>query len=310
MGTLFIVSTPIGNLEDMTPRAVRVLREVGVIAAEDTRHTRGLLNYFAIQTPLVSYHEHNERGRRDQLLEALSRGDVALVSDAGTPAISDPGAALVAAARDAGYSVSPVPGPSAVTAAVAAAGLVTGPFISLGFLPRKAAERSALFARAGATGFPVVLFEAPNRTADTLGDLARAWGERPAVVMRELTKVHEESVAGSLGELAHRFAELPPRGEVVIVVGGDSVPAQVGAVDAAEVLRQMARAGLSPSKAAREAAAVTGLPRSELYALARSLNEQEPAATPAGSRASGGEPGSTEESPPPAGTPRATTIPD
>ena len=309
MGTLYIVSTPIGNLEDMSPRAIRVLREVDVIAAEDTRHTKGLLNHFSIQTPLVSYHEHNQSARRDQLLEELSGGDVALVSDAGTPAISDPGAALVAAARAAGYVVSPVPGPSAVTAAVAAAGLVTGPFISLGFLPRKVAERSALFARAGATGFPVVLFEAPNRTADTLSDLARVWGERPAVVMRELTKVHEESVSGSLVELAHRFAELPPRGEVVIVVGGDNAPTQVGAVDAVEVLRQMARAGLSPSKAAREAAAVTGLPRSELYALARSLSEQEQAATLAGSRASGGGPESTGESPPPAGTPRGTTGP-
>jgi 16S rRNA (cytidine1402-2'-O)-methyltransferase len=309
MGTLFVVSTPIGNLEDMTPRAVRVLREVALIAAEDTRHTRGLLNHFAIRTPLVSYHEHNEAARQPELLNALRDGDVALVSDAGTPAISDPGAALVTAARAAGYQVSPVPGPSAVTAAVAAAGIVSGPFISLGFLPRKAGERRNLLARIGATGLPSVLFEAPNRVSTTLADLAAAWGDRPAVVLRELTKVHEEAVAGSLAELAAQFERSAPRGEVVIVVGEAGQPATAGAADAAAVLREMARAGLSPSQAAREAAAVTGLPRSELYALARSLTDSEAGATPAGSRACGDGPGSTAESPPPARRPKGTTAP-
>lgn len=292
MGTLFVVATPIGNLEDMTPRAVAVLRAVSLIAAEDTRHTRGLLNHFSIRTPLVSYHEHNERARSDELLRALQDGDVALVSDAGTPGISDPGAWLVRAARADGHRVSPVPGPSAVTAAVAAAGLVIGPFTMLGFLPRKATERRRLLARIGVTGLPVVLFEAPNRVAATLRELALAWGERPAVVMRELTKVHEELISGGLGELAERFSQRPPRGEVVIVVGALESSTEAGDIDAVEVLRQMSRAGLSPSQAAREAAAVTGLPRSQLYALARSLpNEGEPA-TPAENPAFGGEPGS------------------
>jgi 16S rRNA (cytidine1402-2'-O)-methyltransferase len=134
VGTLYVVATPLGNLEDMSPRAIRVLGEVSLIAAEDTRHTRRLLSHFAIQTPLISYHEHNERARGERLLRALEQGDVALVSDAGTPAVSDPGAALVAAAVAAGHTVSPVPGPSAVTAAVGASGLVSGPFVSLGFL--------------------------------------------------------------------------------------------------------------------------------------------------------------------------------
>ena len=289
MGTLYVVSTPIGNLEDMTPRAVRVLREVSLIAAEDTRHTRGLLNHFGIQTRLLSYHEHNERARRDELLRALDQGDVALVSDAGTPAISDPGAALVQAAREAGHAVSPVPGPSALTAAVAAAGLVTGPFTMLGFLPRKQAARREMVARAGAPGWPVVLFEAANRVGATLRDLAAAWGDRPAVVMRELTKLHEESIAGTLSELAQHFASQDPRGEVVIVVG-EGIDAGDEAIDAADVLRQMARTGLSPSQAAREASRVTGLPRSELYALARTLGDEVRGANPAGTRASGDEP--------------------
>lgn len=309
MGTLFVVSTPIGNLEDMTPRAVRVLQEVSLIAAEDTRHSKRLLNHFAIRTPLVSYHAHNERSRRDELLSALRDGDVALVSDAGTPAISDPGAALVAAAWDAGYPVSPVPGPSAVTAAVAAAGLVTGPFITVGFLPRKQSERRGVLARIGATRFPVVLFEAPNRVAATLQELATAWGERPAVVMRELTKVHEETVRGTLTDLALRFDKNGPRGEVVIVVGEADEAGPALDLDAADVLQQMSRAGLSLSQAAREAAVVTGLPRSELYALARSLAENRDSATPAESQASGDEPGSTGECPRRAETPRGRRVP-
>jgi 16S rRNA (cytidine1402-2'-O)-methyltransferase len=309
LGTLFVVSTPIGNLEDMTPRAVRVLSEVGLIAAEDTRHTRGLLNHFGIKTPLLSYHEHNERARRDALLNALRDGDVALVSDAGTPAISDPGAALVAAARAAGHPVSPVPGASAVTAAVAAAGLVTGPFLALGFLPRQAAERRNLLARVGATGFPAVIFEAPNRVAATLRDLASAWGDRPVVVMRELTKVHEESIAGTLAELANRLADQQPRGEVVIVVAGSKEGEAIGEADAADLLRQMANAGLSPSQAAREAAVVTGLPRSELYALARTLGTRDDASTQAGTPAFGGEPESTAGSPPLAGRPTGRKAP-
>jgi 16S rRNA (cytidine1402-2'-O)-methyltransferase len=272
MGTLYLVATPIGNLEDISARALRVLREVGLIAAEDTRHTGRLLAHFGIATPLLSYHAHNERARRERLLAALAEGDVALVSDAGTPGISDPGHDLVVAAIAAGYPVSPVPGPSAVAAAVGASGLVAGPFVSLGFLPRRSAARRSVLGRAGVTSFPVVLFEAPERLAGTLAELARLWGDREAVVLRELTKLHEEMVRGTLSELAERWRETPPRGEIVVVVGPATPPA-VEPSDAERIVAELRRAGLGPSEAAREAAAATGLPRSDLYRLARRLSE-------------------------------------
>ena len=268
MGILYLVATPIGNLEDVSARALRVLREVSLIAAEDTRHTGRLLAHFGIDAPLLSVHAHNERGRRDRVLAALADGDVALVSDAGTPAISDPGQDLVAAVAGAGFRVSPVPGPSAVTAAVSASGLVAGPFVVLGFLPRRGAERAAAMARAGATGYPVVLFEAPGRLAATLADLRRGFGDREAAVCRELTKLHEEIGRGRLSELAERYGTTAVRGEVVVVVGGGTAGSGAVEDDVIRLLTEMLRAGLGPSQAAREAAAATGLPRSTLYELA------------------------------------------
>ncbi len=270
MGTLYLVATPIGNLDDITARALRVLREVSLIAAEDTRHTGRLLAHFEIRTPTLSYHAHNERGRRERLLAALGRGDVAVVTDAGSPGISDPGRDLVDAALAAGHAVSPVPGPSALIAAVSVSGLVPGPFVALGFLPRRGAGRAAAVGRAGATGYPVVLFEAPGRLAATLTDLAAALGDREAVVCRELTKMHEELRRGRLASLAAHYAVNPARGEIVVVVGAAEAVAVAGD-DAARVLTGLLRGGLGPSQAAREGAAVTGLPRSELYALAREL---------------------------------------
>ena len=269
MGTLYLVATPIGNVEDITVRALRVLREVPLIAAEDTRHTGRLLAHFGIQTPMLSYHAHNQRSRRERLVAALTVGDVALVSDAGTPGISDPGHDLVVAAVDAGHKVSPIPGPSAVAAAVGASGLVDGPFLALGFLPRRGPDRRQVIARAGAAGVPLVLFEAPGRLAETLSELRQAWGDRPAAVLRELTKRHEEIQRGtlaSLGDVAHRA---PPRGEIVVVVGAQT-DANQHDEDATQIVRRLRQAGLSPSQAAREAAALTGLPRSTLYDLARS----------------------------------------
>ena len=192
MGTLYIVATPIGNLEDLSPRAVRILREVDLIAAEDTRHSRRLLTHFEIKTPTVSYHEHNQRGRRELLLEALESGDVALITDAGTPGVSDPGADLVAAALGAGYRVSPIPGASALAAAVSASGLIDGPFLTLGFLPRERGERVRLIARAATAGFPLVIFESARRLGSTLQELVEILGDRRAVILRELTKIHEE----------------------------------------------------------------------------------------------------------------------
>jgi 16S rRNA (cytidine1402-2'-O)-methyltransferase len=270
LGTLFVVATPIGNLEDFSPRAIQTLRDVRLIAAEDTRHSRRLLTHFAIHTRLVSYHKHNARERREQLLAALEEGDVAIISDAGTPAISDPGADVVAAALAAGHRVSPIPGPSALAAAVSASGLIDGPFVSLGFLPREARERQRAIARGVASGFPLVLFESAQRLERTLSELARAAGDRRAVVLRELTKIHEEVRAGTLSDLMDWAVTRAVRGEVVIVVGA-AEEATASASEAELVVRALRQSGLSASQAAREAAAITGLPRSELYALARSV---------------------------------------
>lgn len=268
MGTLFVVATPIGNLEDITPRALRTLREAHVIAAEDTRHSGRLLRHFGIDTPLVSYHQHNQRERRQKLLAALDHGDVALITDAGTPAVSDPGADIVQAALAAGHTVSPIPGPSAITAAVSASGLIDGPFLSVGFLPREKKERRLLLARVAAARFPIVLFESAQRMSKTLGDLSDVLGDREAVVLRELTKIHEEVRFGSLTSLQAWARQAAPPGEVVLVVAGASERAATED-DAREVVSNLRRAGLSASQAAREAAAVTGISRSELYGLAR-----------------------------------------
>lgn len=271
MGTLYVVATPIGNLGDLAPRAEQTLRDVALIAAEDTRYSRRLLTHFRIDTPLISYHEHNRRERRERLLSALDAGDVALITDAGTPAVSDPGADIVAAALAAGHNVSPIPGPSALAAAISASGLIDGPFISLAFLPRDRAVRRITVARAAASGLPLVLFESPQRIGRTLQELEAALGDRQAVLLRELTKVHEEVRAGTLGTLGQWATAATPRGEVTLVIAG--APAgSASEADASELLRSLRRSGLSASQAAREAATITGLPRSELYRLVSATN--------------------------------------
>ena len=267
MGTLYVVATPIGNLEDLSPRAVRVLSEVALIAAEDTRHSRRLFAHFGIETPAVSYHEHNQASRRRLLLDALASGDVALISDAGTPAVSDPGADLVAAALAAGHHVSPIPGPSALAAAVSASGLIDGPFMTLGFLPRERGERLRVVARAAASGVPLVIFESARRLERTLRELAETLGERRAVVLRELTKIHEEVRAGTLSELTQWAAKSAQRGEIALVIAA-TPEAATSEDDAASVVRMLRQSGLSASQAAREAASITGLSRSDLYKLA------------------------------------------
>jgi 16S rRNA (cytidine1402-2'-O)-methyltransferase len=274
MGTLYLVATPIGNLGDMTARAIEILKSVDLIAAEDTRRTRQLMSYFGIENRITSYHQFNERARRDSLLSALASGSVALVTDAGTPAIADPAADLVKAALEAGYPVSPIPGASALTAAASASGLIDGPFVMLGFLPRSGEERKRLLGRTIATQLPLVLFEAPSRLAATLRDLQAVAGDRAAVVCRELTKLHEEIVAGSLSSLAEQF-DSEVRGEIVIVVSGD-VSARAEGEDAEALVRSLLATGMKPSIAAREAAAMTGLARSDLYALAERIRKAEP----------------------------------
>ncbi len=273
-GSLFVVATPIGNLEDVTLRALRVLREVGLVLAEDTRRTRILLERHGIAARPVSLHAHNEAARCDEVLAALADGrSVALVSDAGTPLVSDPGERLVAAAIEAGYAVVPVPGASAVLAALAASGLPPLPFAFVGFPPRRASARTALFSSYRGRPETLVLFESPHRTAATLRALADALGERRACVARELTKVHEELARGTLGELAERYRE-GARGEVTIVVAGATADgAHEGAraqapVDLEARIAELAAAGHSTRDIATRLARETGLPRRHLYGLA------------------------------------------
>ena len=217
MGTLFLVSTPIGNLDDITLRALRVLREASLIAAEDTRHTRRLLMRYDIATPCIAYHEHNKLARLDDVLAALAHGDVALVSDAGTPAMSDPGFELVNACIAAGFPVVPIPGPSAPIAALVASGLPTDQFIYLGFLPRKGSERRALLQSLAEQPQTLLCFEAPHRIVAALEDMLKILGDRRIVVARELTKLHEEVLRGTAAEVLDGLGERV-RGEITLVI--------------------------------------------------------------------------------------------
>jgi len=269
MGTLYVVATPIGNLEDVTLRALRVLGEAELLLAEDTRRTRVLLERHGIAGRPRSLHAHNEAARADEVLAALAAGRrVALVSDAGTPLVSDPGGRLVAQAIAAGHDVVPVPGPSAALAALVASGLPAEAFSFVGFLPRKAGERAARLAALAARTETLILFESPRRVAATLRELARAFGERRACVARELTKLHEELARGTLSALASRFEE-GARGEVTLVVEGAP---RVAEAPAADVLRERVRALVAAGGSARDVAAQlareTGAPRRAIYAIA------------------------------------------
>jgi 16S rRNA (cytidine1402-2'-O)-methyltransferase len=271
-GTLLVIATPIGNLADLSPRAREALGRAAIIAAEDTRHTRALLQAMGVGTPLLSLHAHNEPQRVPQLLARLAAGeDVALVSDAGTPLLSDPGFELVSRAAEAGFAVHTIPGPSAITAALAVAGLPTHRFCFEGFLPARAAERRATLASLAHEVRTLVFFEAPHRIQATLADLAAEFGaERRAVVARELTKAHETLYRGTLGELAARAAgeENFARGEITLVVHGAAPVA--GAVDGAQLRRTMEilLRELPPGRAAATAAQLTGATRAAAYALA------------------------------------------
>ncbi|MBN9014351.1 MAG: 16S rRNA (cytidine(1402)-2'-O)-methyltransferase, partial [Rhizobiales bacterium] len=233
-------------------------------AAEDTRHTGQLLSHFDIRTPLISCHAFNERAREAELMEKLAHGDVALVTDAGTPGVSDPGALIVDAAHRSGFPVVSIPGPSALTAAISVSGLVDGPVAFLGFPPRKAKEREALLRKADEAGFSFVLFEAPNRVAGTLAAIAEIDPERQVAIIRELSKLHEETIRGAAGELAERFHDQPLRGEVVIVVQAGAPP-PVDIEDADRMVADLIAGGMRTADAAKQVAAATGIPRSNLY---------------------------------------------
>jgi 16S rRNA (cytidine1402-2'-O)-methyltransferase len=274
-GTLYVVGTPLGNLGDLSTRAAEVLRSVPVVAAEDTRRTRGLLSHLGASPNLLSFHAHSGDHRIDALLEILRSGrDIALVSDAGTPTVSDPGADLVSLARAAKIPVVPVPGPSAILAALSASGLSGDRYLFLGFIPRKGRERARLLSRAATEEWSVVLFEAPPRLVSLLEDLiSLAGADRMAVVARELTKLHEEIRSGTLGELLDYYTAVPPRGELTIVLRGTGTPAPEldRTEDAVEQATSLLAEGLTRREVARRLTESLGLPRNEAYKLVMEL---------------------------------------
>ncbi len=280
MSTLYIVATPIGNLEDISQRALRVLREAALIAAEDTRVTRRLLSHYAVATPLVTYtdaYDRRKSSRQGRVLEELAAGrDVALVSDAGTPGLSDPGYELVQAALAAGHQVQAIPGPSAITTALVASGLPADRYHFVGFLPRKTGERRSALAELADEPGTWVAFEAPHRLAETLADLLAVLGDRPVAVAREMTKRFEEVWRGPASQALAHFTANPPRGEITLVVAGagrrrdSSRWAEAHVREAAQLL---AAEGIGPSAIARVLSRLAGWPRAEVYALVVGLEQ-------------------------------------
>lgn len=277
-GTLYVIATPIGNLEDASPRSRRLLAEVDLIAAEDTRTARHLLDRLEIPAPkIISYFEGNEAGRTVELLERLEQGQsIALVSEAGTPAVSDPGQRLIAAAGAADFKVVAIPGPSAVITALVASGLPSGRFTFIGFLPREKGPRRLALGELRTRPETLIFYESPERVGACLKDMAEAFGEsRPVVLGRELTKMYEEMVRGSCGSLAERYAGKAPRGECTLVVGG-AAPEDVHAepMDIEAAIRELLAEGLGPKDVASRLMVKTGKPRRELYQLALSLKRE------------------------------------
>ncbi len=270
-GTLYTVATPIGNLEDITLRALRILREVDLIACEDTRHTRKLLSHYGIAKPLISYHEHNERERAAQLISKLESGiDIALVSDAGTPLVSDPGYRLVREAIERDIAVVPIPGPSALIAALAASGLATDEFLFAGFLPSKKSARRARLAELAAIKSTLIFYEAPHRIEETLADALEALGNRECVIARELTKLHEEFTRGRLNEI--ELNERAMRGEIVLLIAPpdeDMVEqAEASATTIREEVEQLMRdEGLDQKAALKRVARSRRMSKSAAYKL-------------------------------------------
>lgn len=268
-GTLFLVSTPIGNLGDMSHRAVEVLSSTALIIAEDTRHSRRLLDHYGVSTPVSSYHEHNEAKETPRLVNRLLKGDsIALISDAGTPLISDPGSRLVEAALGAGVPVVPIPGASSVMAALVASGMALDRFTFFGFLPRKGRERTEAITDVVRSRFTTILFEAANRVGATLAALSSAGaGERKAVVARELTKQFEEFRRGTIAELARGCDDAAPRGEVVLVIAG-AEKSEISEVDLAAAARAARAGGLSPRDITEHLIKDLGAPRNVAYRIA------------------------------------------
>lgn len=272
MGTLYLVATPIGNMEDISARALRVLSQVVMVAAEDTRHTRKLLDHYQIRTPLTSYHEHNKLTKLEAVLSALERGDVALVSDAGTPALNDPGYELVRAALQAGYPVSPIPGASAPISALVASGLPTDAFLYLGYLPRKSSDRRQKLQEVANLPYTLVALETPHRLLSALQDLLEVLGDRQVAIARELTKLHEEILRFTLSQARAHFQEQAPRGEFTLVIAGK--PPIEKTWDEGRLRHELEQAiyqGEPASQAAARLASLSGWPRRKIYRMATDI---------------------------------------
>lgn len=276
-GTLYLVGTPIGNLEDITARAIKTLQAVDVIAAEDTRHTGKLLKYFQITTPQISYHDHNRHQRTPELVARLEAGEaIALVSDAGMPGISDPGVELVQACIAAGIAVVPIPGVTAAMTALVGSGLPTDQFVFEGFLPSKTKARGDRLRSLATETRTLIFYESPHRLGAMLADIA-AWlgGDRPLTTARELTKLHEEFWRGTVEEAIAHYATHPPKGEFTVILAGATPAAAPGETDLKAQLQTLIEEGMSRSEASRHLAQTTGQPRRPLYQLALTLPDPE-----------------------------------
>ncbi len=267
MGTLYLVATPIGNLEDASARCLRILREAVCIAAEDTRQTGKLLSHFGIRTPMVPYHEHNKLVRIDAVLNRLSEGDVALVSDAGTPGLNDPGYELVCAALAAGFDVSPVPGPCAPVAALTASGLPTDSFVYLGYLPRRSAQRKALLGGFIRERRTLIALETPHRLVESLEDILAVLGDRKLAVARELTKIHEEFVRGTVQDARKHFHVHPPLGEITLILGGAGEDEKWTEAQVRSALKREAGRDVPAAQMAEEIASRSGWNKRDVYKL-------------------------------------------
>lgn len=273
-GTLYVVATPLGNLGDLSPRAADTLKRVSAVAAEDTRHSKPLLHHAGSQAELISFHAHSSERALERILRILSEGrDVALITDAGTPAISDPGVDLVAAAQERGIPIVTIPGPNAVAASLSVSGISGDRYLFLGFLPRKGSDRRRFLLAAAQSEWTVVIFEAPNRVTQLLADLSEVCGpDRRAAVSRELTKVFEETRSGTLQELSEHYAEAPARGEVTVVVAGTGKEhVEERSPDPHERARNLLAEGLSRRDVANRLAEETGISRNTAYRLVNEL---------------------------------------
>ena len=275
MSTLFLVATPIGNLEDLSFRAVRILKEVPLIGAEDTRTSRTLLKHYQIETPLTSYHDHNKESKTQTLLDHLLENDLALISDAGTPGINDPGYFLLKAALEAGHQVIPVPGPSAPIAAISASGLPSDQFLYLGYLPRKSQARQKTLDQVEDLPWTLIFLETPHRLLKSLQDIEQVLGDREMAVARELTKLHEEIIRGSVSEVREHYSRKEPKGEITLVISGKLTgQAWPERQLLEEIQKKLKTSQISPSRLAKNLAKDSGWSRRDIYDLMQGFQDQ------------------------------------